>query len=264
MEYSLKKLNKNSKLNSLTITEIINRLNLIGFEVDDIFNEKSVNNQFLDNIRLLIKLPADREDLLNEKLFLIELSTILVFELLNTWEIIKKDYSFLLKERYSKYQNYKIYETKEDFLEILIFNIEIKSFKSSSSPLWVQNKLLDAGIKPLKNIDDFITLVNLEWGQNFNCFSLPDNEKEEIIFPFVLEKTSSSKRYKDSFTQNLVLEEGNLAILNNKKELINLFGNINLLSSFFPLSNEKIFLQGSFYNNQKDLNTYKPLFNVGH
>jgi hypothetical protein len=102
MEYSLKKLNKNSKLNSLTITEIINRLNLIGFEVDDIFNEKSVNNQFLDNIRLLIKLPADREDLLNEKLFLIELSTILVFELLNTWEIIKKDYSFLLKERYQQ------------------------------------------------------------------------------------------------------------------------------------------------------------------
>jgi hypothetical protein len=129
MEYSLKRLNKNSKLNRLTINEIINQLNLIGFEVDDILNEKSINNQFLDNIRLLIKLPANREDLLNEKLFLIELSTILVFQLLNTWEIIKKDYNFLLKEKYSQYLNYKIYETKEDFLEILIFNIQIKNFK---------------------------------------------------------------------------------------------------------------------------------------
>ena len=255
MEYSLKKLNKNSKLNSLTINEIVNRLNLIGFEVDDIFNEKSINNQFLDNIRLLIKLPADREDLLNEKLFLIELSTILVFELLNTWETIKKDYSFLLKERYLKYQNYKIYQTNENFLEILIFNIEIKNFKSSSSPLWVQNKLLNAGIQPLKNIDDFITLVNLEWGQNFNSFSIPNNEKAETIFPFALKKIISSEKYKDTFNQNFIVEQGNLVILNNTKELINLFGNINLLSSFFPISNEKIFLQGSFYNNQKDLNS---------
>jgi phenylalanyl-tRNA synthetase beta chain len=253
MEYSLKTLNKNSKLNSLTLNEIINQLNLIGFEVDDVFNEKEINNQLLDNIRLLIKLPADREDLLNEKLFLIELSTILVFQLSTIWESVKKDYSFLLKQKYSTYLNYKIYETTEDFLEILIFNIELKNFKSVSSPLWVQTKLLNAGIQPLKNIDDFITLVNLEWGQNFNTFLIGNNETKENILPFFLKKTSSTEEYKDIFNKLFLLEAGNIGILNNQKQLINVFGQINSLSSFFPISNSKIFLQGAFYNNQKDL-----------
>ena len=252
MEYSLKTLNKNSKLNLLTLNEIINQLNLIGFEVDNILNEKEINNQFLDNIRLLIKLPADREDLLNEKLFLSELSTILIFEILTTWKIIKKDYSFLLKQKYSKYLNNKIYETKEDFLEILLFNIELKNFKYLSSPLWVQTKLLNAGIEPVKNIDDFITLVNFEWGQNFNTFSINNTELAENTFPFLLKKIDSNEEYKDTFNNLLTLESGNIGILNNKKQLINTFGQINSLYSFFPNLNNKIFLQGAFYNNQKD------------
>jgi phenylalanyl-tRNA synthetase beta chain len=247
MEYSLKKLNKNSKLTSITINQIVNQLNLIGFEVDEIVNEKDINNQFLDNIKLLIKLPADREDLVNEKLFLIELSTILIFELLNTWEILEKDYYSLLKDRYSRYSNYKIYQTKEDLLEILVFNIEIKNFKSLSSPLWVQNKLLNAGIQPLKNIDDFIALVNNEWGQNFNNFSIRNNEKEENSFPIFLKK--------GSFLENSMVEPGNLAILNKQNQVLNLIGEINSLYSLFPLSNEKIFLQGAFYNNQQDFDS---------
>lgn len=255
MEYSLKTLNKNSKLNSLTLNEIINQLNLIGFEVDDILNEKEINNQFLDNIRLLIKLPADREDLLNEKLFLSELSTILVFQILTIWQYLKKDYSFLLKQKYSKYLNYKIYETKEDFLEILIFNIELKNFKVLSSPLWVQTKLLNVGIQPLKNIDDFISLVNFEWGQNFNTFATNNNEIKENIFPFSLKKSSFIEEYKDTFNKVLTLETGNISILNNQKQLINTFGQINSLYSLFSNSHKKIFLQGAFYNNQKDFDS---------
>ena len=85
MEYSLSTLTYNSKANNLKISEIINQLNLIGFEVDSIFTEKSLENIFLDNIRLLIKIPANREDLLNERFFLNELSTILLFNLNNLW-----------------------------------------------------------------------------------------------------------------------------------------------------------------------------------
>jgi hypothetical protein len=121
MEYSLYTLNQNSKLNSLKITEIVNQLNLIGFEVDDIFTEKSMENLFFDNIRLLIKIPANREDLLNEKFFLIELSTVLLFQLNNFWKKIKPNYFFLLKENYSKYFNYEIVNIQQkNVSEVLI------------------------------------------------------------------------------------------------------------------------------------------------
>ena len=72
MEYSLYTLNKVANLESLTISEIIDRLNLIGFEVDEVFNEKLNTNKFIDNTRLLIKIPPNREDLLCEVNFLKE------------------------------------------------------------------------------------------------------------------------------------------------------------------------------------------------
>ena len=75
MEYSLYYLNKQAQLKDLKITEIIDKLNLIGFEVDDIFNETVLTNKFLKDTRLLIETPSNRQDLLNEKLFLDEITT---------------------------------------------------------------------------------------------------------------------------------------------------------------------------------------------
>ena len=80
MEYSLYYLNKQAKLKDLKITEIIDKLNLIGFEVDDIFEESVMTNKFLNDTRLLIEIPSNRQDLLNEKLFLHEMSTIFMLE----------------------------------------------------------------------------------------------------------------------------------------------------------------------------------------
>ena len=89
MEYSLQTLNENSNLTSIKSLDIIEKLNLIGFEIDETFNESFITNPFIDNLKLLIKIPANREDLLNEKLFLIELSTIF-------WNRISPFYLYIL------------------------------------------------------------------------------------------------------------------------------------------------------------------------
>ena len=68
MEYSLYTLNKKTNLKNLTSTELINTLNLIGFEVDDIETLPVSTNKFLVDKKLVLKIPANREDLLNEKL----------------------------------------------------------------------------------------------------------------------------------------------------------------------------------------------------
>ena len=111
MEYSLSTLTQNSKANNLKTSEIINQLNLIGFEVDSIFTEKSIENLFLDNIRLLIKIPANREDLLNERFFLNELSTILLFNLNNLLRI----YESLNDRNDHKFKNFPWYNVNENF-----------------------------------------------------------------------------------------------------------------------------------------------------
>ena len=136
MEYSLSTLTQNSKANNLKTSEIINQLNLIGFEVDNIFIEKSLENNFLDNVRLLIKIPANREDLLNERFFLNELSTILLFNLNNLWDKTKTNYSFILKENYLKYYSYQTFKIQtQNISDILVFTIEIRHFKKILSIL---------------------------------------------------------------------------------------------------------------------------------
>lgn len=89
MEYSLQSLTKQTELNEITLENIVNKLNLIGFEVDDIIIEPLIFNQFINDIRLLIKIPANREDLLTETLLLNELSTIFSLKKYEIWKNLK-------------------------------------------------------------------------------------------------------------------------------------------------------------------------------
>ena len=83
MQYSLQALNKNSILDNFRLTDIIETLNLIGFEVDEIFEEKN-------NIIFVLKIPANREDLLSEEYFLKELIHLFSLSPFSLWKSIKK------------------------------------------------------------------------------------------------------------------------------------------------------------------------------
>ena len=50
MEYSLNYLNQKSNLKDLTLTSFIDKMNLIGFEVDDIFINKLKNTNYCNTI----------------------------------------------------------------------------------------------------------------------------------------------------------------------------------------------------------------------
>ena len=54
MEYSLQSLTKQTELNEITLENIVNKLNLIGFEVDDIIIEPLIFNQFIYDNRSTI------------------------------------------------------------------------------------------------------------------------------------------------------------------------------------------------------------------
>jgi phenylalanyl-tRNA synthetase beta chain len=239
MEYSLATLNQNSKLNDLQLKEIINILNLIGFEIDDIFYEKTTENKFIDNTRLLIKIPANREDLLNEAFFLNELSTILVFQLKNTWQVIKKNYNFILKQKYFSYYQYQKIAVETDSIEdILMFNIEIKNIQNILSPLWVQNKLTNIGVSPSKDITDFISLTNFEWGQNFNTYIGNSSN-------FILSVLTKSEAYLDQNNVSYILAPGTIIFKDKNNTLLTVLGTINKIKID---TNSRFFLQSIFSN----------------
>lgn len=240
MEYSLYDLNKSSNLNDLTLPTLIDKLNLIGFEVDDIFIEEIKINPSLNNIRLLIKIPSNREDLLNETFFQNELSNIFLFELKNRWNSLKFNYLFLLKQNYQQYLNYQTIKINSELPNILVYKIEGTQLPNFKTPTWIKNKLVDAGLPVSMTIQDLITLVNFEWGQTLNIKAVNKHFKN-----LRLEQLQTSVKWESE--ENYLLDKGTIVLKNDQNEILSALG------IFTPLNlkqqnSTKIFIEGYIYD----------------
>lgn len=179
MEYSLIYLNKSSKLDDLNLSQLVNQLNLIGFEVDDILTEKSVINEQFNNLQLLIKIPANRQDLLNEKSFFSDLSNIFNFKTIETWKHI----NFLYEDFLLNSNNISITKNLSDKNYLFFSSVQLNVKKIYFSPKWMQSKLRANSIKVHENILDFLNYVNLESGTHF-CFGLFEDDRIEELTNF--------------------------------------------------------------------------------
>ncbi|MFL2134058.1 phenylalanine--tRNA ligase subunit beta [Desemzia sp. FAM 24101] len=81
-------------------------------------------------------------------------------------------------------------EKAEDYLSVAIENKEdapiysirvIKDVKVKESPMWLQTKLMNAGIRPLNNIVDITNYILLEYGQPLHAFDYDQLKSKEIL-----------------------------------------------------------------------------------
>ena len=243
MEYSLRTFNKSANFRLLTLTELVNNLNLIGFEIDEIDYQKIKSNPFLEDINLLIKIPANRQDLLNEVNFQKELATIFLLELNQLWKKLNHEYSFLLNQKYNQYKSYQTYQIESDLTSLNVYTIEIKKLNKAISPTWIQNKLLSNGITPSKNFRDLLTLVNLEWGQTIDFSPLKLLPDQDLYLDKLVKKESIINHDKETYE----LPTGSIVLKNANHEILNVLG-FNFFEFDKSISNETIILHAIFYN----------------
>lgn len=246
MEYSLQTLNKKAKLNELRVQEIIDKLNLIGLEVDDSFKEKLESNKYIDNLRLEIAIPSNREDLLNENLFLNELSTIFDFEVNNFWQKIKPRYYSLLDSKYKKSQEYKTEFIHTNLSSIINYNFHLKNIGNQKTPKWVKLKLKNSGI----NIDSLVlnNLINLsilEWGQHVNTLPICNGT------PFQLERLSNATTFINNKNESILLQEGTIVLKNTTNKIISALGLVNI--KYTNKKSSEYFLEATFYDIQENV-----------
>ena len=85
MKYSLVNLKPFINFKNVTLTSFTNTLNLIGLEIDELRVKNLDIQGNKNNIIFVLKVPANREDLLNENLLIEEFLTIFMFDLYNSW-----------------------------------------------------------------------------------------------------------------------------------------------------------------------------------
>ena len=235
MEYSLKHLNKNANLKNLKLNNFVETLNLIGLEVDEILLNMSNCKTHISDIKLDLKIPANREDLLNDTILIKEFSTIFVFEPFMLWENLKNNYSFLLNQKYAQYSNYLVAPIDGDVPGIVTYGIEIKNYKNKEIPNWLK-KRLNLGESESRNIIELlINLTILEWGQNFNTAS---GEKVQNL---KLERLNNEVKF--SIKQGSFLLRKGTVVLKNDEKIISVLGIIN-----FDSKRNEIFLESTFYD----------------
>lgn len=175
MEYSLQELNQKAALGSLRLDHFTDKLNLIGNEVDDLIFEQNQENSLTNDIRIVLKVPANREDLMNEVSLLNDLSTFFSFSLKKKWKIVKADYSCHFQRIYGQSKDHEVFTIISGFPEIRTYTFKTNIADQSTSPRWIQKKLKLFGEESQTLFSDIINLVFLEWGQKVNFLQIHDS-----------------------------------------------------------------------------------------
>lgn len=91
--------------------------------------------------------------------------------------------------------------------------IVMTDVKVESSPLWMQQRLLSAGLRPINNLVDITNYILLEFGQPMHVFDYDKLKGQEII----IRKAKKDETLLALDGKNYVLVEGSLVIADTKE-----------------------------------------------
>lgn len=162
MQISLKWIEELLNLQNVNLNYLIEKLTLGGFEVEQIL-EIELNNQKL--LVLELSATANRSDSLSIKGISKEISTLLNkpyknSKYLNKTKVWEEQFSDLIC----------ISQLKKNYLSFL--SISVENLNNFDSPKWLQQKLIESGLKPINNFLDFQNYILLETGYPFEVYDL--------------------------------------------------------------------------------------------
>ena len=143
MEISLKWINELVNIDIIKLDDLIKKLTLGEFEVEEIL-EVEINNQ--KHITLDISATANRSDSLS-------------IQGISTYSIKSEN----LKRMILKYA--RIFSPDQDC--IIFSSIILQNLFNTTGPKWITQKLISSSITPLNNLDDFQNYILLETGYPF-------------------------------------------------------------------------------------------------
>ena len=125
-----------------------------------------------------------------------------------------------------------------------IYHIQIiKDVKVQESPLWLQTKLMHAGMRPVNNIVDITNYILLEYGQPLHAFDYDEIGSKEIR----VRRASEGELFTTLDGAERTLDNGNIVITNGSKPIA-LAGIMGGLDSEITDKTVNVALESALFN----------------
>ncbi|MBB6445661.1 phenylalanine--tRNA ligase subunit beta [Bacillus benzoevorans] len=146
---------------------------IFNFPQDAKVGEDALEALALDDEILELSLTPNRSDALSMLGVAYEVAAILGREV--KWPVIEKEEA---AEKASDYISVKVEAAEDNPLYIAKI---VKDVKIAPSPLWMQTRLMNAGIRPHNNVVDITNYILLEYGQPLHAFDYDRLGSKEIV-----------------------------------------------------------------------------------
>lgn len=146
-------------------------------------------------------------------------------------------------EREGKVEDY-IQVDVADTADAPAYHIQIiKDVKIQESPLWLQIKLMNAGIRPLNNVVDITNYILLEYGQPLHAFDYDKIESHEIL----VRRAGAEERIVTLDGVERELSDSDIVITNGQKPIA-LAGVMGGLDSEISEATTTVALEAALFN----------------
>ena len=242
MRLSLKWINELVNLKNIPLEILVEKLTLGGFEVEEILSLTTFNNP--DTI-LDVSATANRADSLSTYGIGKEIGALVNTPLSNSPYSVQT----LNSVNYLKHSTLKI---KQKHNYSVFTAIKVENITSFTSPKWLQEKLINAGITPSNNISDYQHYVTLETGYPFEFYDLDKITKKLESDTFKLQVTTKNhnQTFLDAKTSIYNLNNNILTIKANDK-LLSLAGVMSNADYLCDSSTNSLLIEGAIFNSKK-------------
>jgi phenylalanyl-tRNA synthetase beta chain len=242
MQISLKWINELINIEKIQLDELIEKLTLGGFEVEEIL-EVEINNK--KQLTLDISATANRSDSLSIQGISNEIATLL-----------DKDQRILTYTTNNLNWKQKIenlsrtVENKNDcstFLSVIVENLT-----DTRSPRWMKEKLISSSITPNDNLLDYQNYILLETGYPFSVYDFDklSNHLNGSEFSLSISNSTNNKKFLASNDLNYQLDDSILLIKANDLS-IGIAGIIESKDFSYSKFTNSLLIEGSIFNASK-------------
>jgi len=242
MRISLNWINELVEVKNINVDDLITKMTLGGFEVEEVFEVKLEDN--LETI-IDISTTANRSDSLSIKGIAKEIAA-LTNQSYNFSNSLRNFFKFETIIKTSLLRNSKLKDCS------MFMAVSIENLVNFSSPKWLKNKLLTNGLVPVDNLLDFQNYILIETGYPFEFYDLDQirsknlNSELNLYFSFPVDNTSFKANNDSEYNLNK-----NILILKNNQQILSIGGIIVNQQYAYTKFTKNLLIEGSIFRSQR-------------